>query len=481
MRRAVHRSPARQRGVLSLLFALLLPVLLCVIGMALDLSLLYQQKSRLQNLADAAALAAARSLDGTAAGVGIAADQARIVAEQQSYQGSALSWKPAALTFSASPDTADAAWVDAAGAAAAPAGLAYAKVDTRELDASLVNTVFLRMAGVARQVSMAGRAVAGRARAQVTPLAICAMGAASSTRINPGAASTGTGAGAQELVTYGFRYGVSYNLLKLNAGVNTSTAEYFLVDPFQYAGPAPGPVQQTGDAVLAPFMCSGTVQLPRVTGAALRLRRPAGFTLGEQLNSRFGVYGAGALACVPATAPPDTNVREFGTASAATWMVPPPAGPSAQPAAAASGQKYNTVADRATGPDDAAKYGPLWTYGPAKQAAGGAAILRSQWPFLYPVTAGPVPSAPAYTATAPYFRTSGSYFLPPSQPSLAGRRVLTIPLLQCPVAPGADTQAVALALGRFLMTAQADSDGVYGEFIGVANENDLGGGVELYR
>lgn len=481
MRRAVHCSQARQRGVLSMLFALLLPVLLCVIGMALDLSLLYQQKSRLQNLADAAALAAARSLDGTAAGVDTAADQARIVAEQQSYQGGALSWKPAALRFSATPDAPDAAWLDAAGAAAAPAGVAYAKVDTRELDAGAVGTVFLRMAGVAGQLTMAGRAVAGRARAQVTPLAICAMGGASTTRINPGAASTGVGAGAQELLTYGFRYGVSYNLLKLNAEVNTTTAEYFLVDPFQYAGPAPGPVQQTGDAVLAPFMCSGTVQLPRVTGATLRLRRPAGFTLSEQLNSRFGMYGAGALACEPASAPPDTNVREFGTASAATWMVPAPTGPSAQPAVAAAGQKYNTVADRATGPADAAAYGPLWTYGPAKQAAGGAAILRSQWPFLYPVTAGPVPSAPTYTATAPYFRTSGSYFLAPSQPALAGRRVLTIPLLQCPVAPGADTQAPALALGRFLMTAQASPAGVYGEFIGVADENDLGGSVELYR
>eukprot|EP01034_Spumella_vulgaris_P041185 gene41185-50981_t len=251
----------------------------------------------------------------------------------------------------------------------------------------------------------------GRAGTRVTPLAVCAMGPATGTRSNTGAA----GGAALELLQHGFRFGVSYNLLKLNAQHNTELAEYFLVDPIQPAGAGPaGAVDHTADAVLAPFMCTGTVQLPQVTGVTLRLRRPAAFTLGEQLNSRLGVYGAGALACLPATAPPDTNVRRYN--SVGSWMSPAPAAASATPAPAAPGQPYNTMADRASAAG-AADYGPLWAYSSARQSANGAAISRNQWPWLYPVSAGALPTAPNYNTPA-YFQTTAAYYLAPVQPNV---------------------------------------------------------------
>ena len=467
-----RRAPAvRQRGVITILAALLLPVVLCAAGVSLELAMVYQRRVQLQNFADAVALAAARSLNGTPAGVNDAAAVTARAAADQSHFGATLSWSADALRFSATPDAPEADWLDVNQAAAAPAAVAYVKVDTRALDVAPVGTALLALVGGAGPVTAAGRAVAGRAGTRVTPLAICAMGDPTGVRANPG------GGGTPELLQYGFRFGVSYNLLQLNAAKNTTTPEYFLADPLQDGGA--GPADHTADAVLAPFMCSGTVQLPRLRGAMLKLRRPAGFTLGLQLNSRFSQYGAGTLACSPVAAPPDTNVREFNNVG--SWMARTPNSASADPAPADLDQPYNTVADRVNAPN-AEAYGPLWAYGAARQSPGGGAINRNRWSFLYPVGGGPATGASSYPAGGtPYAQISGAYFLAPTQPGAALRRMLVVPLLECPVAAGATAQARVLALAQFLMMEQAGAAGVRGEFAGVVDESTLAGAVELYR
>lgn len=470
----MSRPPAirKQDGVLTYLFALTLPVVLCMAGMALDLALLYQRRVQLQNLADSAALAAARSLNGTTAGVNAAALQASTIATEQKFAGVRAQWSSDALTFSDDPDRPDADWLGLAAAAAAPAQLRYARVDTTRLpdDRGTLSRTLSGVMGTA-PLTVAGRAVAGRSRLPVTPLAICAMGPASATRLNPG--------GPAEWLHYGFRYGVAYNLLDLNPALDTAVDEYFLVDPIQPAGAAQAATQdQTADSVVAPYLCSGSVQLERVTGATLRLRRPAAFGLSQQLNSRFDSYGAGAQGCTPAGAPPDTNIRQYGGA-AASWMTPAPAGASAAAAAQGAGLPHNTVADRVNAPANTA-YGPLWAYGPAK-TPGGASINRNQWPFLYPVAAGAAPAVSATYNTHAYAFASGPHFLAPSRPGVAQRRVLNIPLLQCPAPAGVLTQATVLAVARFFMVAQADGASVGAEFAGVLNERGLQGAVELYQ
>jgi Flp pilus assembly protein TadG len=64
-RRSRRRS---ERGVYTLLFALFLPVLCGMIGLAIDVSHFWLVRSQLQNAADAAALAGAKDLDGTSTG-----------------------------------------------------------------------------------------------------------------------------------------------------------------------------------------------------------------------------------------------------------------------------------------------------------------------------------------------------------------------------------------------------------------------------
>ncbi|MBQ1866947.1 pilus assembly protein TadG-related protein, partial [Selenomonas sp.] len=50
-----------QKGAILILTALLLPMLICGTGLAVDLGNIYVQKTRLQNTADAAALAGAKA------------------------------------------------------------------------------------------------------------------------------------------------------------------------------------------------------------------------------------------------------------------------------------------------------------------------------------------------------------------------------------------------------------------------------------
>lgn len=58
------RNSLRQKGAVLILTALALPMLICATGLAVDLGNIYFQRSRLQNAADAAAMAGAKTYDG---------------------------------------------------------------------------------------------------------------------------------------------------------------------------------------------------------------------------------------------------------------------------------------------------------------------------------------------------------------------------------------------------------------------------------
>ncbi len=61
------------------------------------------------------------------------------------------------------------------------------------------------------------------------------------------------------------------------------------------------------------------------------------------------------------------------------------------------------------------------------------------------------------------------------------RRVLNVPLLECPVAGGAGATATVLAIGKFFMTVPATSTSIKAEFAGIARQENLSGTVELYQ
>ncbi|WP_256081211.1 pilus assembly protein TadG-related protein [Massilia sp. YIM B04103] len=468
----LRSSLRRQRGAIALMFGLLVVLLLGLLGLVIDLGQLYSREQEMRTLADSTALAAARELNGTATGVNSALSHAAQTAVVSHYRYSQpVSWSSAALSFADDPDG---PWHSAADTAASPSGRLFARVDTRQLaeEHGTVATAFLFLLAPAQaSKQVAAVAVAGRSGLGIAPLAVCAM--------DPAPSKTRNIAGpVDELVQYGFRRGVSYNLLNLNPALGAGSGEYFLVDPVSAAGTM-GTLANTEDSVLAPFMCAGRLHLRRIGSQPVTVRRKTPFTLALQLNSRFNSYGPAAdpLSCTPLAAPPDSNVASF---AAGSWMGVAPSASHAQPTAAGTpGKPLSTVADPMPEPVvNAASYGPLWAYGPAVISPSGAAYPRAYWPQLYPASPG-APTAPSYPAlSAPY---AAMVTAPAGNVGVARRRLLQIPLLACPVPAGQLQQASVLAIGTFFMVAPASGAAISAEFAGLANEQSLGTPVELLR
>jgi hypothetical protein len=471
----------RQRGAIAIMFAVMLIVMVGVLGMAIDMSRLYNRKAELQTLADTAALAAARSLNGSEAGIDAAVAAAGVAAGHATVNyGQDVAWSPQALRFGAVAD--GSAWHDAGAAKGLAANMSYVEVDTSVLGAELgaVETFFMRiLSSELASASTRARAVAGRASIRVTPFAVCAM------NNQPGSFRT-TAAG--DLLQYGFRRGVGYDLMQLNPG--GPAPENFVLNPIDAPGAA-GSAANTTASVVGPFVCAGTVPMSNISGAQVKLRRPFPLAaLFQHLNSRFDQYAAGA--CEYRWAPPDANIRSFVYNTNVAWMKS--AAPGQQGAQATSGTPLRTIADLN---DDSANtapmYGAMWSYarpvpytayqiGVPEPHGGYAPFALSAWAALY----GPGKPEPktSYPAATPYGASGGANFLAPAAAhgrGLRNRRVLNVPLLACPVAAGADAQAAVLAVGKFFMTVPATATSINAEFAGLASDDALSGSVELFK
>jgi Flp pilus assembly protein TadG len=460
-RSSVRGGPLRrQGGVYIIIFGLSLLFIIGLCGFALDISRVYNRKAELQAVADAAALAAARELNGSLAGVTNAENKAASVVGQLKYQYStvAIPWSSNALRFSASATAADSAWLDSNAAKAAPAGIMFVKVDTNELAAEvgLVDTILLRVVPDAPLGgALRARAIAGRVSTNVTPLAVCAISNAPQ--------SQGSFAGPpplSELVQYGFRRGSVYDLMQLNS--NGLLTAHFAVDAGDPLGTRDA-ATNTSAAFIAPFVCNGSMLATTFVGQSITVSAPFPIdTLFNHLNTRFGSYTG--TTCTSLESPPDSNIKSY----VATGTV-----------------------------------NPLWAYakavpyssytseGPTEPAAGftpfPSTTASNPWPTLYPGL-GPYPgTAPKvnYPATTPYLTTTdANFFLSAGAalaPSKKDRRVLNVPLLQCPVSTSGTTTATVLAIGRFFMTVPATSSSVKAEFAGLMREKNVDVEVELIQ
>jgi hypothetical protein len=478
-RRSVPGS-RRESGAVAIMFIASVLVIFGFFALALDLSMVYNRKIEMQNAADTVALAAAVELNGSEAGVTRALLRASerfvtlpgTVVGGASYQYSTrtMEWRDEAITFGESPEG---PWVDAGTAAAGPDGLLFARVDTSGLDPVYgdVRTMFIHvLAPETRTASVSARAIAGRSAINVAPIGVCAM--------RPEEARSHKG----ELEEYGFRRGAAYDLMQLNPD-STTSASTFLINPFVPPG-AVGAARAFDAASVAPFVCTGTMAVARVTGGSVVVSSP--FPLGglfRSFNSRFDSYTA---PCNPESAPPDSNIKEYKHDNGSVpWMA---TAPTSQAAAQsfADGKRWTVV-----GPDDtpggttAVQYGPLWSYaraarfsaytsGVPEPTAGYSTFGTGDWATLY--NPGK-PQATGYPSPTPYAQTSGQHFRAPSRKSIRGRRVLNVPLLACPVA---GNRATIVGIGKFFMTVQADASTLVGEFAGLAAEQSLGSNVKLY-
>ncbi|TQK11322.1 pilus assembly protein TadG-related protein [Herbaspirillum sp. SJZ107] len=479
----------QETGAIAIMTVLLLPVILGFFMLALDLSRIYNRQAEMQILADAVALAAAKKLDGTSAGVNAALTAAQQVVEDQvngpkyAYLHN-MTWENAAITFGASHE-AGSGWKSSGDAAASPAGLVFVKVDTKLLSGKY-GKVALFFAPIISasfsSVEVGHVTIAGKGRLQVTPLAICAM---SSTPRDKRPNSNG--AQYDELIEYGFRRGVGYDLMNLNPKGPGPMS--FQVDPVSLAGSGAA-ASNLDPSIYAAYICTGTMAVRQVTGATVAVQSP--FPIGTyfgHLNSRFDPYSG---TCDVNNSPPDSNVKQYAFAGV-SWMSTKATVQVAKQDFATT-TKLQTVAE--IGPTNyptAVDYGVLWSFARAvpwssvtnpnaPEPPGGYTPFAATSPNIWSKLYGSTSTIGTYPASAPYLMASGgAYFQSPAvarRPGTANRRVLNIPLLSCPVT---GSTATVLGTGKFLMTTQASATSLYAEFGGLTTEDQLGGPVEIYQ
>jgi Flp pilus assembly protein TadG len=490
-RRAARRRAA-ERGSAAVPIALALPVMIGFIGLALDLAYLYGRQTELQQLADNVALAAARQLNGTSDGAlnaEVAADS--IVASSKYNFSKQIRWNSAALSFAATHDALAGAWTAASAVDtdAKAKGLVFARVDTSTLlgpiKAGAIGTITTFFAhGLANRTTfnLSAQAVAGPTSVQVTPLAICAL------NTNPLGSRQNPSVVGDERITYGFRRGVSYNLLDLSP--NSTTPVAYLVNPIS-SGAGTSNDEYFKSAYVKQFFCSGTMALPSVPpGSSVHVQLLGTTQVHNWLNSRFGDPPA-TTGCNATVAPPDANIMEF-TGGYTDWYMDSTTNPFPATAAgvnkAGSPGKRMTFADLAktdsSGTATADSFGPLWAFSKPESVDGNQYSL-SQWDKLYIVG-----SVKAAVKSSKYGSGNGVYgasahTLAPSSgtPGVWNRRVLNIPLLDCSAGNPA-TSATVLGIGRFFMTARAKltpQPTIPGEFAGMVGDSSPTNSVGLYK
>lgn len=445
-----------QTGQVAVIVAIVIGLLILMIGLVVDLGYLYTRKTELQNAADASALAGAKELNGTATGVVAAKNKAIELAAANGvdFGGNAVTISENEIEFGPLPDGPWSGFAASSASDAAANDKRFIKVDTSGIGLSTVQTWFMRVFqwgfGGIESTSTFGRAVAGPYLSEMMPIAACALDGSTSAPCNS--------------ANCGYELGKSYQLSEVNP---LGAGNFYWINPVATDSSPGACAQITGSDFIRPFMCQGVVSA-QVAGSSRLLTRPgqaAGPLLGA-LDSRFDDYAPQAQ-CDPATAPPDTNIRQFlfNDANVAGWMSPAP-----------TQQSSEVLSKIGIPPVIATDYnGVVWSYvrPPAdipvsnNFATGRTAVMAN-----YPASG------------TPYSQTSGNFFAAPTHTGKPGRRVLTMAIVQCPTAGGNCAEATVLARGKFLMQRKADVPGdrdIYVEFGGLVGTAGITADYKLYR
>lgn len=441
------RRSRAEAGAIAVMAAVVVIIMVAMFGFALDLSRTYNRKVELQSVADAAALAAANALDGTSGGIdkAVTAAQATASTFSFSYNHGIVEWSPAALTFATSADGAGTGgWMDSGSAKALAGRVFFARVDTSLLAAGhgrVENVLIPILPSGPATTNVSAVSVAGRDSINVLPLGICANSNTPASSLAPG-----------ELVEYGFRRGISYDLMNLPG---SPPARNFLINPIAPAGTS-GASMLGNLSIVAAYLCSGKMAIPALQGGQITVESPFPIaSLYQQLNTRFGTY---ASPCQATSAPTDPNITSFP--AGASWI-------QAQPTGLSVGPLWSYA--------KAAKYASYTANNGVEPVGGYTTYTTTDWTTLYP--GPPAAKSQNYPATTPYQNTGGTS----AYKTLYNTRVLHVPLLQCPVPTGSKVAATVLGIGKFFMTVPATSSYLYAEFAGMDSWSATGGNARLYR
>lgn len=506
---------SRQHGAVAIIVALSLVVLIGMLGLVIDLGHLYVTKTELQNAADAAALSGAKELDRSLAGINRARDRAIEAAGKNKYNLNATAVTLTAadnLWVGSCPDDGTCAMVriNTVTTDAAAADKTFLKADTGH---KTLNTWFMHvMPGALSSTATFGMAVAGRYVVNIAPIGVCAIDPANPTRDNAG-----------ELLEYGYRRGMGYNILAVNdakKGLAGLSQVPLWINPIDVPPNACDP-SNSSDSTLRPFICAGESS-SIIDGGSVYINSGVQASQDRFLNSRFDKPGSfGNNRCDATSTPPDSNVKQyrFDTAVAGggprDWTEP---GSDVQPerqtvalnpATPGVPVGYPDVPPPTGIPPVARDLGALWSFTQAVRYDGavsgnvGTAFGINDWGPTggganlykldadttasgYPTTAGS--GFPVGTPAAPYNQPSGNkYHQSPTNypPGLSGRRVINVAIINCDAAAGGSGSCrtmPVIAVARFFMTVEAAfPDNFETEFAGVVDTGQIPRDVRLYR
>lgn len=425
-----------QRGAVAVMVAVVMVAFIGLLGIVIDLGNLFIRKTELQNAADAAALAGAKRLDGTAPGITNAVNDAKAMAalNASDFDRTAVVIADANIEFASDPDG---PWSDVATAQTQPFNKRFIKVDTTNIGQGTRPTWFMRAVSAAHGSTTAtAMAVAGAPICENLPMFVCAP--------DPSLGAAGN---------WGFVAGQAYRLADEPGGPGPGNVGY--MDPV----PPGAPALINGADQMRDIMCQGKTFCITGPGTYSSLTQPAFGTMANALNTRFDDYGGLPADLTPEVCRPDTNIQAYKWDSPANgmpkyWMDPP----------------YEPVR-QSDDPEDNDLSTPE---------------LGVRWSAVRPGTTSQPPVNSNYPATGtPYTQPTGSiYHTPPRTSSLPNaqpnRRIITMGLAtNCldaagePQINGSGKPVEIPGFAQFLMPVKAvgtgspTERGIYAEFIRV--------------
>lgn len=165
-----------ERGSVVIMTAISMLLLILMVGLCIDVSRVYTVRAELQNAADAAALTAAKELNGGDVGINNAVARANAIVNTQGFGKSNVTMS--SITFAANlyPDS---AYVDAATARDNPTNIRFVKVVTQSISTDML----FASSALGGSWSESRQAVAGNS--SITPTTICDFFPAAVALLNP--------------------------------------------------------------------------------------------------------------------------------------------------------------------------------------------------------------------------------------------------------------------------------------------------------
>jgi len=291
----VQRDRSRERGSIMIMTAIFAVLLLLMVGLCLDISRIYLVRAELQNAADAAALAGARSLNGGTLGIDNAVAQATTAVVNT--QGLRAKTNVTIATVEFAVDV-DGPYLSAADAkdVATVSHIQYVRVTTQSTSTNILfaSSVLGASHAESRQ-AVAGMSVGLNGICDFFPAAV-ALDDSNTDVDHPGFDMPAVGT----LMNLNFNQGTG-------SGITLANGDYAVLEVPQINGNGTG--ETAGLCAGIPNFCKKLGDQIHMTPSSNPNNGPK--NCGDGMNTRFNIYANGyGNSLQPGTYPPDKNVNE---------------------------------------------------------------------------------------------------------------------------------------------------------------------------